>query len=76
MPRCGSQVILCDIANRQRDTLRRVCRLFDWAEVAARKARSEQITVAHIETAGRIVEEEIDISTRPAEGQALEATAG
>ena len=67
--------LLCEIANRQRGTLRRVCRLFDWAEVAARKAHSEEITVTHIETAGHIVEKEIEITTRPAEGQAAEATA-
>ena len=66
--------MLCEIANRHRGTLRRVSRLFDWAEVAARRARSAQITVAHIKAAMQVVEEEIKLDTAEMPPRAAEAT--
>ena len=48
--------MLARIANEQRGTLRRVMRLFVWAEVAAQRAGADEITVAHIEAAAQVVE--------------------
>jgi len=67
--------MLCEIANRHRGTLRRVARLFDWAEVAARRARSAEITVAHVKAAMRVVEEEIVLDGAQVPSRAAEATA-
>ena len=53
--------MLCRIANTQRGTLRRVCRLFDWAETAARRKGAKAITVDHIRAAGSLVEEEFEL---------------
>jgi DNA transposition AAA+ family ATPase len=48
--------MLARIANEQRGTLRRVMRLYDWAEVAAQNAGADEITVEHIEAAAQVVE--------------------
>ncbi len=61
--------MLCEIANRHRGTLRRVSRLFDWAEVAARKKHSAEITVAHVKAAMRVVEAEIVLDGAQAPSQ-------
>lgn len=53
--------MLANIANSQRGTLRRVSRLFDWAEVAARKDGADAITVAHLQMAMGLVEDDIEL---------------
>jgi DNA transposition AAA+ family ATPase len=50
--------MLCEIANGQRGTLRRVVRLHAWAETAARQAGSTTINMDHLEAAARLVEED------------------
>lgn len=53
--------MLCQIANGHRGTLRRVVRLYDWAETAARAKHAGEITVAHLEAAMRIVEQDVEL---------------
>lgn len=66
--------MLARIANTRRGTLRRVCRLFDWAEVAARQAGVDTITVEHIRAAGELVEEDFELpAVEPETGMAVAA---
>ena len=67
--------MLSEIANTRRGTLRLVCRLFDWAEVAARKDGASVIEVKHIEVAAALVEEELDLPMGEVPPAAMGATA-
>lgn len=67
--------LLAAIANTRRGTLRRVCRLFDWAEIAARHAGSDTITTAHIQAAASLVEDEFELPTPTADEHAAAASA-
>jgi Cdc6-like AAA superfamily ATPase len=53
--------MLCEIANTRRGTLRRVVRLFYWAEIAAERAGAELITVEHLRAASGLVEDEVEL---------------
>ena len=66
--------MLCEIANTRRGTLRRVGRIFYWAEKAARQAGADTITVEHLRAAASLVEEEEELPTLASEAVA-EATA-
>lgn len=59
--------MLCEMANTRRGTLRRVMRVFDWAEVAAREAGADTITVEHLRAAASLVEEEQELPTLASE---------
>jgi Cdc6-like AAA superfamily ATPase len=52
--------MLADLANTMRGTLRFAIRVFEWAEVAARKSGSGEITVAHLRAAMRLIEAEVE----------------
>lgn len=60
--------MLCAIANSQRGTLRRVVRLYDWAERAAAAAHAEMIMAEHIHQAAELVEEEAALPALESEG--------
>ena len=53
--------MLCEIANTRRGTLRRVKRLYAWAEIAAHEAGSDTILMGHLEGAAKVVEEDAEL---------------
>jgi hypothetical protein len=67
--------MLCEMANTRRGTLRRVVRMFDWAEVAARQAGADTIMVEHLRAAAALVEEEQELPTLASEELMEAATA-
>ena len=65
--------MLCEIANTRRGTLRRVKRLFDWAEVAAREAGAGTITTQHLQSAAALVEEDAELPSGLEDGREVGA---
>jgi DNA transposition AAA+ family ATPase len=61
--------MLCEIANTQRGTLRRVVRLYDWAETAARQDGSDTIAMEHLRAAATLVEEDAELPAGVEGGQ-------
>jgi DNA transposition AAA+ family ATPase len=67
--------MLAEIANTRRGTLRRVVRLYAWAETAARNAGSDTILVKHLEQAAAVVEEDAELPAGVEGGQEEPAAA-
>jgi DNA transposition AAA+ family ATPase len=67
--------MLADIANQHRGTLRRVNRLYYWAETAARSDGSEEILAKHVKLAAAVVEEDMSIEEPIETAEVAEAIA-
>ena len=67
--------LLAQIANEHRGTLRRVERIFSWAETAARRVHSDTILVKHVQTAQSLVEEDVTLAAETGAAAVIEVEA-